>query len=84
MNTRIRQVLLAIAVSATAAAAITGATLRAETKETSLAEACATMAWPKIPAHCLEGARTNEVRYVSVDASEAELGLRGRFDTAFQ
>ena len=67
MNTKIRQALVVVAFSAVAAAAITGATLRGESKETSLTEACATYDWPKIPAACLDGAHATDVRYVSAD-----------------
>jgi hypothetical protein len=91
MNTRIRQMAVAVAFAATVAAAITGATLRGETREASTpTEVCATAAWPMIPASCLEGGNGREVRMVSAD----NIGLAGkiaaadtmnlRFSVAFQ
>lgn len=74
MNTRIRQAFVAVAFSAVAAAAITGATtLRGETKEAAtVAEACRVYDWPKIPAECLDGAKNVEVRYVAADATNGD------------
>lgn len=93
MNTRIRQTLVAVAFAATAAAGITGATLRGETKETDLAATCQQAAWPMIPADCLEGGPYHNVRYVSANnpgpgaelkLTAADAGLAERFATAFQ
>jgi hypothetical protein len=84
MNTKIRQALVAVAFSAIAAAAVTGATtLRGETKETSLVETCAGADWPMIPAACLEGGRGYDVRYVSADRIDDESSMSFRFSTAF-
>ncbi len=92
MNTRIRQIVVAVAFSATVALGITGATLRGETKETNINATCQNAAWPMIPAECLQG-RANDVRYVSPDnvaAAEtavptaAKVALADRFETAFQ
>ena len=80
MNTKIRQAFALVAFSAVAAAAITGATLRGESKETSLTTACAAYDWPKIPAACLDGARTADVRYVSADAAAAGAALRPSYN----
>ena len=66
----IRQALMMFAFAATVAAAITGATLRGETKETSVVEACARAEWPVIPANCLDGAANRSVRYVSMVTAE--------------
>jgi hypothetical protein len=68
MNTRIRTVVMAFAFAATTAAAITGASLRAETKETDVAAACATAEWPRIPADCLDGAHAETVRHIAIDS----------------
>lgn len=93
MNTRMRQMLVAVAFAATAAAGITGATLRGESKETDMAAACDAAAWPQIPADCLQGGPKHDVRYVSPDQSQAtgelkltlsDAGLAERFATAFQ
>jgi hypothetical protein len=92
MNTRIRQTLVAVAFAATVAAGITGATLRGETKETDLAATCAAANWPMIPAECLQGARQENVRYVSADKlpgteptrMAANTELADRFSVAFQ
>lgn len=80
MNANIRQALAIVAFAAVAAAAITGATMRGESKETSLTETCAAYDWPKIPAACLEGARTTNVRYVSADAVAAGVALRPSYN----
>jgi hypothetical protein len=82
MNTKIRQALVVVAFSAVAAAAITGATLRGETKETSLAEVCATAQWPNIPPACLDGARAADIRYVTADNTMSD-EMTLRFTVAF-
>jgi len=75
--------MLAAVFAVTVGAAVTGATYRAETKETSIDEACAHVTWPMIPAYCLEGGSDRPVRVVSVD--NAALGqLTGRFAAAFE
>lgn len=78
----IRSALLASAFAATVAATLTGATLRGETRETSLDEVCAHVAWPAIPAHCLQGTEARDVRYVTT-ASHAD-PMAARFEVAFQ
>jgi hypothetical protein len=53
-----------------------GGALRGETKETAREQPCSTIAWPMIPAKCLEGddAKGRTVRMVGadVDAFDAE------------
>jgi hypothetical protein len=68
MQPIIRASLLAGAFAVTAAGAIAGLTLRAETKEASRAEACAHQTWPMISAACLDGGYGVDVRFVSTDA----------------
>ena len=82
MTTKFRKISFTVLFAATAAAAITGATLRGETKEPSLAETCAAAAWPMIPASCLEGGRGHDIRTV-VANSAADEAMRIRFETAF-
>lgn len=91
MNIRMsRSTLFAVLFAATAAAAITGAAVRGESRETPLGADCASAFWPMIPADCLEGAGPNEVRMIDADlqAAEAEADaeqddLRFRFEAAF-
>lgn len=89
MTTRTRQIFAAVAFAAIAAAAVTGATLRGETREAqTLAEACAKAEWPLIPAECLDGAATQDVRVVtgneSAGAAVAAAEMSDRFAIAFQ
>ena len=80
---RIRTPLAAAAFAATAALAVTGLTLRGETRETSLEETCAHVTWPQIPAYCQIGGTNRPVRMVSVD--RAVLGeMADRFAVAFE
>ncbi len=90
MTTRTRQMYVAVAFAATVAAAITGATLRGETKEAATpAEICATAEWPNIPTECL-GEGVAHVRYIPMDRSQpatkvAEAApMVDRFAVAFQ
>jgi hypothetical protein len=84
MSTITRPALLALAFSATVAAAITGLTFRGETKEAAtVAETCARMAWPNIPARCLEGGRGHDVRFISTDLPATDGTLALRFTDAF-
>lgn len=83
MNT-IRKGLLATAFAATVAAALTGASLRGETREVDLAATCATAAWPMIPAACLDGGPSHDVRYVTADNRLDTREMERRFSVAFQ
>jgi hypothetical protein len=82
MNT-IRKALLATAFAATVAGALTGASLRGETKEVDLAATCASAEWPMIPAACLNGGSDN-VRYVTADNRIDARAMEQRFAVAFQ
>ena len=82
MNT-IGKLMIATAFSATVAGALTGAALSGETQEINTAETCAAAHWPMIPAECLEGAPSREVRQVTA-SSEFERNLQTRFEVAFQ
>ena len=69
---------LAIAAGLTAASVSGG-----QTKETSLDQACAHVAWPMIPAQCLEGTARQNVRYAF--AGEATgTAMAERFAIAFR
>jgi hypothetical protein len=82
MNT-LRKILLATAFAATVAGALTGASLRGETKEVDLAATCAAAEWPMIPAGCLDGA-AHDVRYVTADNRIDTREMERRFEVAFQ
>jgi hypothetical protein len=77
MDRDFRAVFLSIAFAATVAAAITVASVRGETKETSIDEICATADWPMIPARCLDGGRGHEVRVVGVRRAAPEASIAG-------
>jgi hypothetical protein len=83
MNT-IRKALLATAFAATVAGALTGASLRGETKEVDLAMTCATAEWPMIPAACLDGQAGRDIRYVTADNRIDARAMERRFEVAFQ
>ena len=82
--TRFRSVALAIGFSAVVAGAITGTSLRGETREASLAETCSHAAWPQIPAACLEGGIGREVRFVTANTQSMDPAMRFRFAEAFR
>ncbi len=82
MNT-LRKILLATAFAATVAGALTGASLRGETKEVDLAATCAAAEWPMIPAGCLDGT-ARDVRYVTADNQIDAREMERRFEVAFQ
>lgn len=92
MITRTRKFFVAVAISATAAAAVAGATLSGETREApTTAEICATAAWPNIPGECLEGAGDASVRMIGMgpeasrsNTAVAAIGLSERFEIAFE
>ena len=89
MTTRTRQIFVAVAFAATVAAAVTGATLRGETREApTVAEMCAKADWPLIPAECLDGAAERNVRVVTGNEAAvqkfAAADMTERFPVAFQ
>jgi hypothetical protein len=91
MNIRMsRSALFAVLFAATAAAAIAGAAVRGESRETPFAADCASAFWPMIPADCLDGGNGVAVRVIDADlqAGEAEADaeeddLKFRFEAAF-
>lgn len=83
MNT-IGKLMIATAFSASVAGALTGAALSGEAPEINTAETCAAALWPMIPAECLEGASTHEVRYATANSAELDRNLPERFQVAFQ
>lgn len=84
MTMTIRSATLAVAFAATVAAAFTATAFRGETKEMTLADSCARVAWPMIPAACLEGGSGGAVRYVSADPAPGVRAVQDRFAIAFQ
>jgi hypothetical protein len=89
MTTRTRQFVVAIAFAATVAAAVTGATLRGETREApTVAEMCVKADWPLIPAECLNGAAERTVRVITGNEATAQkfaaAEMTERFAVAFQ
>lgn len=87
-----RKFFATVAIAATAAVVVAGATLRGETREApTTAENCATVAWPNIPAECLDGAEHGSVRVIGmheaadvVPTRVAAGGMDERFAVAFQ
>ncbi|HET7715016.1 MAG TPA: hypothetical protein VFK86_05265 [Bauldia sp.] len=89
MTTRTRQIVVAVAFAATVAAAVTGATLRGETREAeTVAEKCLKAEWPLIPAECLDGMGDRNVRIVTGNETAtqryAAVDMTDRFAVAFQ
>lgn len=89
MTARTRKIFVAVAFAVTVAAAVTGATLRGETREApTVAEACATADWPLIPAECLDGASNRSVRVIGGQETAvqkfAAADMTERFAVAFQ
>jgi hypothetical protein len=80
----IRKAFLATAFAATVAGALTGASLRGETKEIDFAATCAAAEWPMIPAACLENGPAKDVRYVTADNQIDMQAMQRRFAVAFQ
>jgi hypothetical protein len=81
MNTT-RKALLSIAFAATVAGALTGASLRGETREFDPSAACATAVWPNIPAACIDGAVDRDIRHVSGNGFDHNMAER--FELAFR
>ena len=69
---------LAIAAGLTAASVSGG-----QTKETSLDQACAHVAWPMIPAQCLVGGGAQKVRYALAGEATGTT-MAERFAVAFR
>lgn len=89
MTKRTRQIFATVAFAATVAAAVTGATLRGETREApTVAEICNKAEWPNIPAQCLDGAVNFDVRVIDAGQTApqvmASVDMRERFEIAFQ
>ena len=79
----VRSAMLASAFALTVAAAVSGATLKGETREASLDETCAHETWPAIPVHCLTGDVAQAVRAIPIDSVSAR-DMRARFEIAFE
>ena len=91
MIKRTRKFFVAVAIAATATAAVAGATLRGETREApTTAEVCSTVAWPNIPAECLQGVEHDTVRMIGMGETAiaatrvASAGMDERFAVAFE
>ena len=88
MSLSIRPVLLAIAFAATVAGGVSALTLRGETKESGLVDACAGAAWPLIPAKCLDGGRGSDVRVIAdlphADQVSVSPTIEARFSSDFE
>jgi hypothetical protein len=78
MDHDFRTAFLSVAFAATVAAAITVASVRGETKETSIDDICATAEWPMIPARCLDGGRGHDVRVVGPRPAGPEVPMAGK------
>jgi hypothetical protein len=84
MRTSFRSALLATAFAATIAVELTGASLGGEIKDVEPATVCAVVAWPWIPAACLEGVPADQARYVTADNMLDGREMRRRFVIAFE
>jgi len=88
MDISIRPVLLAVAFAATVAGGVSALTLRGETKEAGLVDACAGVAWPHIPAKCLDGGSGAEVRVIAdlrnADPVSVSPTIEARFSSDFE
>jgi hypothetical protein len=93
MTIRIRPIMVAAGFAVIVAAAVTGATLRGETREApTTAEVCGAAEWPLIPVECLDGAGDRQVRVVATTAAitapaavqHAAADMEERFAVAFQ
>jgi hypothetical protein len=84
MKTSVRSALLATALAATIAGELTGASIGGEIKNVEPATVCAVVAWPWIPAACLEGAPIGQARYVTADNRLDARELERRFVIAFE
>ena len=81
--TRIRSVALAVGFAAVVAGAITGSSLRGETREVNTAETCSHAAWPHIPVGCLEGGKGHDVRFVTANVQSMDQTMQFRFAEGF-
>ena len=79
----LRSAVLASAFAVTVAVAVTGASLKGETREVRLDEACAHETWPAIPVQCLSGEVRPAVRIVAIDQAY-DRAMRARFAAAFE
>ena len=79
----IRSNALTLAFALTVAAAVSGATLRGETREARPDETCAHETWPAIPVHCLTGNVAQAVRVIPIDSVSAR-DMGPRFEIAFE
>jgi hypothetical protein len=61
MKSNTRRMLLAAAFAMTVGAGLTGLSMSAQTKESSLDDACAHATWPMIPSQCLAGADSDRL-----------------------
>ena len=69
--------------AATVARAFTVA-FPAETREVSLDTPCSHVAWPEIPANCLDGGRGYDVRFVTANPPSAREDMAARFAEGFE
>ena len=84
MRTSFRSALLATAFAATIAGELTGVSLGAEIEDVEPATVCAAVAWPWIPAACLEGGSIDQARYVTADNTLDAREMKRRFVIAFE
>jgi len=84
MRVPVRSTLLATALATTIAGELTGTSLGGEIKNVDPDTVCAVVAWPWIPAACLEGAPTDQARYVTADNMLDAREMERRFVIAFE
>ena len=71
-----------LAFAAVVAGAITGTSLRGETREASLAETCSHAAWPQIPP-LPRRRHGHEVRFVTANTQSMDPAMRFRFGRGY-
>ena len=84
MRTTVPTALFAAALAVTIADQVTGASLPGEIRDVAPATVCAAVAWPWIPAACLEGGSTGQARYVTADNRLDAREMKWRFVIAFE
>jgi hypothetical protein len=84
MRTTVCSALFATAFAVTIAGELTGASFGSEVRDVDPAIICAEVAWPWIPAVCLEGSAGEQVRYVTTDHVVNPREIDPRFVAAFE
>jgi hypothetical protein len=84
MRTTVSSALLATALAVTIAGGVTGTSLRGAVRDVDPATICAAVAWPWIPAACLDNGSRGQARYVTADNRLDTHEMKRRFVIAFE